>query len=240
MPYHDQRVLDVACKFLASCDPTDHIIQIGDLLDAPEPSRWNKGAAGEYADTLQDSINTCRKVLAQISEAFPGTSKLIKMGNHDERVETYVRRYAPALSSLDALRFESLLGLEAAGWTLARRPVTIAPGWMAAHGHESSMSRYAGGTAIGLARRFGASVVCGHTHSAGLIAHSAGVNGKVRTVYGLEVGNMMRMDQAQYLKYGGADWQQAFGILHQDGQTVIPELVHVKGGRFYAEGRWWK
>jgi hypothetical protein len=43
---------------------------VGDELDAPEPSRWNKGMAGEYAETLQDSIDLTHDIMARYRKAL--------------------------------------------------------------------------------------------------------------------------------------------------------------------------
>jgi hypothetical protein len=53
-------------------------------------------------------------------------------------------------------------------------------------------------------------VCIGHTHRAGIVPHTEAYGGKVtRTVYGMEVGCLMDMGKAGYLKSGGANWQLA-------------------------------
>jgi hypothetical protein len=212
------------------------LAHVGDHLDAPEPSRWNKGMAGEYAGTLADSIAEASAMLRRFREVHDGEFHL-KMGNHDERVETYVQRYAPALASLPGLRMETLLDTEDIGVTLHRNLFDIAPGWVIAHGHEAGLNRTAGGTAMGLARKVGKSVVCGHTHRAGIQHETRGYLGKVSTLFGMEVGHAMDMRKADYLKYGGANWAQAFGILRIQDRTVIPSVHYVQGRRFNVEGQ---
>lgn len=235
-PDHDPKYLTSLLAFIADFQP-DALVNVGDLLDSPEPARWSKGYAEEYAPTLQKSADMARDILRKFTAAAPNATRDIRLGNHDERVETYVSRYAPALGSLSALRFENLVGLGDSGWRLHRRIFAVAPGWVCAHGHEGSLRPTAGGTAIGLARKLGYSVVCGHTHRAGLVPESFGFNGQLKTLVGMEVGHGMDIRKASYLKTGAGNWQQSFGILRIEGQKVFPELVLVQpGGRFIVEG----
>lgn len=234
VPYHDAKYVEALQRFVGDFQP-DVLAHVGDHLDAPEPSRWNKGMAGEYAPTLANSIAEASAMLGFFREVHDGPFHL-KLGNHDERVETYVQRYAPALASLPGLKIETLLGTDALDIDVHRSVHEIAPGWLLAHGHEAGLNRTAGGTAMGLARKVGKSVVCGHTHRAGIQHETRGYLGKVSTLFGMEVGHAMDMRKADYLKYGGANWAQAFGILRVFNRTVIPSVHYVQGRRFVVDG----
>lgn len=236
VPYQDQKFLNALVKFTRDYQP-DVLAHVGDHLDAPEPSRWNKGMAGEYAPTLQKSIDASIGILRDFRDAAPNAPFHFKMGNHDERVETYVSRYAPALGSLEALRFENLLDFAAMDIQIHRTLFDLAPGWLLAHLHETGLNRTAGGSAMGLARKTGKSVVGGHTHKAGIQSDAFGYGGKVKQIFGMEVGHAMDISKAGYLKYGGAAWTQAFGILHTDGRNTFPQLVVVQGRKFKVDGR---
>lgn len=232
---HDKALTGLFAKFIGEYQP-DHLVQVGDLLDCKAPARWSKATADEFEHTLQGEIDACNKWLWEIRDVYAGTFD-VKSGNHDERIEMYIRKNAPAFASLDALRIENLLDLDNLNVRWHRNFIEIAPGWLVAHGHEGSLSRYAGGTAIGLARKLGKSVVCGHTHRAGIISESTGYSGKVRTLTGMEVGHAMNIRKAAYLPSGAANWQQALGILYIDGTRVTPSLIPVHGGRFTVEGQ---
>lgn len=236
VPYQDKKLVEALQYFVKDYQP-DQLAHVGDHLDAPEPSRWNKGMAGEYATTLQKSVDESVKILADFKHALGDKPFHFKMGNHDERVETYVSRYAPALTSLADLKMENLLKLDHLGIQCHRHVYDIAPGWVLAHGHEGSLNRVAGSTAMSLARKMGKSVVCGHTHRAGIQHETTGYNGRTQSIYGMEVGHAMSLKDAGYLKYGGANWHQAFGILRTNGRHTTPELVMIQGRSFTVDGK---
>ena len=230
IPYHDPVALKKVISFIKWYRPNE-LWCVGDELDAPEPSRWNKGMAGEYAPTLQDSIDQTYNIMADFRDAL-GRNKpfIIQRSNHTDRIQTYIRKYAPAFGSLESLKIEELLGYSSLGIQYLHRFKELLPGWVMAHGDEGRSVQVPGSTAMSLAKKLGKSVVCGHTHKLGLQHETTGLYGKNRTVYGLEVGHLMDMRQASYLPSGIANWQQGIGILVEKDRKVTPYAVPLVDG----------
>ena len=230
IPYHDPVALKKVISFIKWYRPNE-LWCVGDELDAPEPSRWNKGMAGEYAPTLQDSIDQTYNIMADFRDAL-GRNKpfIIQRSNHTDRIQTYIRKYAPAFGSLESLKIEELLGYSSLGIQYLHRFKELLPGWVMAHGDEGRSVQVPGSTAMSLAKKLGKSVVCGHTHKLGLQHETTGLYGKNRTVYGLEVGHLMDMRQASYLTSGIANWQQGIGILVEKNRKVTPYTVPLVDG----------
>lgn len=225
VPDHDRRLVDKFTAWVAD-QGFDGMAIVGDELDSPEPSRWNRGYAGEYAGTLQKSINECHRVLAGFREAMGDKPIHLMRSNHQERIQKYVAKYAPALSSLESLDYQRLLGLDDIGVTFHRQPYEFTKGWHLAHGDEGGSTQTAGGTALSLARKWGTSVCAGHTHKAGIQHQHISVNGKItRYQFGMEVGHFMDMRKAGYLKAGSANWSQAFAII-EDGRPSLRYIVN--------------
>jgi len=220
----------LANEVIPAVDP-HRLVHVGDLLDCKAPARWSRATADEFASTLQVEVDRARAWLQAIRREYDGPFQ-IKEGNHDLRIDTYLRTQAPALASLRALRIEELLGLRELDISYERNPFKVAPGWVVAHGHEGPLSKLAGQTALGLARRFGASVVCGHTHRLGLAHETAGYNGSQNPLWGMEVGHAMDVRKADYLAGGAANWQQGFGLLERLGTRVWPRLYPVVRGEW--------
>lgn len=231
VPYEDPRYVKAVANYISAVRP-DEVGQIGDLIDLPGPSRWSKGAAAEYAGDLKQHIDATRKILDAIKFDW------VKTGNHDERLETYIQRYAPAMASWDVFSMEAMFETQARGIRLEREPFDVAPGWMAAHGHEGPLKAAAGHTAYHLGKEiFDCSVVCGHTHRAGILSKTVGLGKRQRVITGLEVGHGMAVQYATYIKHKRPNWQQAFGVLWVDGKRVTPQLVSVDGGKFILDGK---
>ena len=230
IPYHDKRSVQAAIDFVRYYKP-DELWCVGDELDAPEPSRWNKGMAGEYADTLQEGIDKTNEIMAAFRAALGKSKKFyIQRSNHTDRIDTYMRKYAPAFSSLKSLEIETLLGYDKLGVTYLHRMHELLPGWVMAHGDEGALNRAPGATALNLAKSLGKSVVCGHTHRVGLQHETRGFYGNTQTLFGLEVGHMMDIKQAHYLTSGNANWQQGIGILVESKGKVTPHAVSIING----------
>jgi hypothetical protein len=226
VPDHDQKAVDLLCNFIELYKP-DGLLCVGDEADSPEPSRWNKGLAGEYAGTLQAGLDETHAVLAQFREALGDKPFHLMRSNHTDRIATYTKRFAPALLSLRDLEYTKLVGLDELDITWHTKPFAFEKGWLLAHGDEGSLIRTAGGTAMGLAKRWGSSVVCGHTHRLGLQHDHQSVNGKVtKRLYGFETGMLMDQRKATYLKAGSGNWQQGFGVIVDGVPFPVPINDH--------------
>jgi len=68
--------------------------------DSPEPSRWNKGLAGEFEGTLQKGLDETTKIMVGFKEALGDKPFHTMRSNHGDRIQNYVTRFAPALASL--------------------------------------------------------------------------------------------------------------------------------------------
>lgn len=239
IPFHDQLMLDKLIRVAADVQP-DHILQIGDGIDFPQVSRWSVGTAGAYAPTLQQHINEYReRFLKPMSEAAPNAKKTWLSGNHDERLHDFVRKYAPALAALDALKFENIFSLDELGWKYEYGPLNVGTNVLAIHGHEAP------GYAATLSAwdrkfrdRYGSdkSFVFGHTHQPGIITRAYGYKGKVKPRFTMNVGSIMDPVQATYVKDGSVSWTMSFALLRDDGKRVYPELITATDRGFYLNG----
>lgn len=235
VPYHDQRKVDTLSKFIKAIKPQS-VASVGDEMDFQTISRWAQGTPLEYERTIsRDRDNTVR-VLEQLQVEH------VIRSNHTDRLFNTVMMRAPGLLSLPELELENFLRFPDLGITYHKKPYELAPGWLLMHGDEGSISQNGGQTALNLAKKTGMSVVCGHTHRMGLMHHSEAYYGRdTRTIWGMEVGNLMDTRKASYLKGGINNWKQGFGILWVDGKNVTPQIIPFnKDGSFSVMGKVWK
>ncbi|KRD08619.1 hypothetical protein ASE48_08640 [Mycobacterium sp. Root265] len=242
LPFDDRNALRSVVKFIGDTQP-DEVVHIGDLMDFPSPSRWTKGTKEEFQQRIKpDSEQAKTRLLAPLRAVYSGPIK-VHLGNHDERPVDYLAQYAPALVEFaDQFKLKALLDFDGFGIETLPEFHKIAPGWISTHGHRGGirLTQKAGDTALNAAERFTKSVVMGHTHRLGLKGKTSGYGGNGSTLWGMEVGNLMNMKLAQYLKGGTANWQQGFGLLTVEGSHVKPELVPINAGRFSVDGEVWE
>lgn len=251
-PYHDRRAIDALTKWISASKP-DGILCVGDEADCPEPSRWVAGQAAEYAGTIEAGLTTTYDVLQQLTDALgKGKPFHLMRSNHTDRISNYLHRRAPALALTGWNDYRRIMGLDGHTPLLAGRtkalpitwhdePYEFARGWHLAHGDEGPMNRTAGGTALGLARRWGShGVVCGHTHRLGWQHDHKTLAGRItHPTTGVEVGHLMDMRKAGYLRAGSANWQAGFAIADIIRRRATVTTVPIERGRFVIDGQAW-
>ena len=237
IPLQDMRAVNNVAAFIKATKP-DTVVSVGDEMDMQTISRWAKGTPLEYERSISHDRDETVRILELLKV------KHVIRSNHTDRLFNTVMMRTPGLLGLPELELPAFLRFDQLGITYHRKPYELAPGWLLAHGDEGSMSQTSGQTALGLAKQWGKSVVCGHTHRAGLSHHTQSVytssGMKNTTVWGLEVGNLMDQKKASYLKAGSANWHHAFGYLDVDGRNVTPHLVPIRtDGTFTVDGKTW-
>lgn len=237
LPYGDKRAISNVLGFIEDYQP-EEVASVGDEVDFPQISRWNRGMEGEYRGDLQEHVNA-GVAFFEALRAIHGGPIHVSRSNHCDRPLAYIRKHAPGLLGLKALTVPALLEFSRLEVTYHERPYELAPRWLLMHGDEGSLIKTPGGTAMGLARRTGMSVIAGHTHRQGAQHDHDVYDGKVRReLWGVEVGNLMDRRRAGYLKAGIDNWQSGFAILYIDGRTVTHSLIQVRtDGSFIVEGR---
>lgn len=230
--------MQAVIRFIGDYQP-DEVIHIGDVVDFPQPSRWNKDTKGEFEGSVfKDAEYAIRKLIQPLRDVYAGDIGFLE-GNHDLRPREYLARHAPALAESHAFDMDMLLEYD--NYEIRKLPTfyNFAPGWLATHGHLGGirLTQNAGATALGAAKKLGASIVMGHTHRLGIASYSTGYGNTVNQTYtGMEVGNLMDMKQAGYLKGAAGNWQQGFGIINVDGKHVQATPVQISGKKFVVDG----
>ncbi|MEU4726487.1 metallophosphoesterase [Nonomuraea dietziae] len=240
MPYEDKRALRNVINFIGDYQP-DRVVQIGDLMDYPTPSRWTRGTKGEYEQLVIKHSDYGKLNFFEPLRKIYGGPVDVTEGNHDERPRVYLESQAPALAEFsNTFHFSKLLDFDGFGVNLIKPFTKVGPDTVLIHGHEiKGMSQIAGTTAYNHAAKAGANVVMGHTHRLGIRRHTSQyIGGKAIRRWGFEVGNLMDVRKAGYLGAGGvANWQQGFGLLYVGKYDVSPVAVDVfTDGSFVVEG----
>lgn len=220
VPYHNRRIWRSFLEFIITLEP-DRIVGVGDHLDCPAPSRWNRGTAAEYAGSLQKEIDVMKGMFGELRAIYDGPLYLHE-GNHERRINTYSKTKAPAFADLECLSVSNLLAYSSYGILELPAVAHLCPGWVSTHdlgGLSRSVSKIAGCTSLGYARRLGRNVVAGHTHRLGHVQETS--HGMV--LHGVETGHMM--GGADYTSY--PNWQSGWVVLEYNNNLSKVTLVNV-------------
>ncbi len=215
-PLHDRHLTKKLAWFVKEFQP-DVLAHVGDLTDSTQLGRWARGLRSQYDGGLEGGLQMTRDWLAEIRAGYDGPFH-ISRANHDDRLELAIERYMPELSGLTiggrVISIENALDFDGFGIDYHHTYHEIAPGWVLTHGDWGSLSSIPGNTALLAARELGMSVVCGHTHRAGLVAGPLQSDIATINVMGMEVGHAMDRKLATYLRGGRNNWHNAFGLLY--------------------------
>jgi predicted phosphodiesterase len=162
IPFHDAAALETALQEIEDTRPVG-IVLLGDVADFHAISRWendprNRDFEGERQAVVQ--------FLKHLRERFPTQRIIYKLGNHEERLERYMRTKAPELLGMECLQFRELIEADSVGVEVVGDQRRIALGRLTLiHGHEY---RFAISNPVGPARglflKSNTTAMCGHFH----------------------------------------------------------------------------
>ncbi len=250
-PFHDVGLHDSFCQWLTVNQPHKGVV-LGDLIDLPDISRHpdDPDNVASTNECLQAGYDILRDYVA----ASPNTEWEFLMGNHDQRIKTYILKNANRLYNLSRVRtekqteadyvfaLEHLMRLDELGvrmvttnGTYEDAQVTLSPHLAVRHGWLVRTG--SGSTALKTLEKTGYSIVVGHVHRQSLIYHTThDIDRKTTTLVGAEAGCMCRMD-GQMDEQGRRfpsyqvlpDWQQGFCVarLFPDGKHHLSLATYV-------------
>lgn len=243
IPLEDGRFVDKLLAVAEYVQP-DVLAFAGDLTDSTEVGQWVKGKPGEYTGKLQSAFDRTENIVRSFREAVGGECEMLLVdSNHDKRMRDYVSNYAPGLSGLRGVDFETSIGLDVHRVSLVQGPYWIGASTVLVHGHERTGSSVPGKWGLDRVSDYDANVVYGHTHTPGLFTTAVGTGHTLRTRWAMNVGHGMDRSKADYLTDGYSTWNQAFGLVHHDliqgvdyAELVVAENMN---GRFVFDGKMW-
>jgi len=218
VPFEDVRATRNLAAFIKAFK-TDEVITIGDEIDFNTISKWSRGLSEEHEPTIGRDRDRCVELLWELTRHVPEANMV--RSNHTDRLFNSIASRLPALLGAPELRYENFMKLDELGINFHVKPYAIeGTNWIAIHGDEQGTTPNAGASALRAARLHGKSVV------------QMG-----RTLWGMEVGNLMRFSATKYTK-GTANWTQGFGIVRVEGSKVSPQIVPIeKDGSFIVDGK---
>lgn len=203
IPYHDEASLNLIEKVLKDYR-VDSVIQLGDFIDAYPISKYSKDPSRATGTEFQRELDVAETVVQRLVEIAPLT---IIHGNHEERLNKYLKEKAPGLYGLKNLTIKKLLKVNE--YNIDYIDSKYLGNLFVFHGDLWSRSgaRHSGQTAMQNVDRSGLNVMLGHIHRMG----SYFVTKKGYELQGWEMGCLCKTD----VEYCHApNWQRAFGFVH--------------------------
>jgi hypothetical protein len=225
----------VNLKKLVNTFKFDLVLNVGDELDLNTISKYSQGKAESFQQTLNADRDLCKDILYDLK------TDVVSRSNHGDRLFSAVSQI-PGLMALPELQYEKFMGYEDLGIYFAKKPHEI-PGtdFVLCHGDEGNLSRVGGSSALNIAKRWGRSVIAGHSHRMGYTCHSEAFNGRLqRVLVGIEVGHTCNISKMRYLAKGGyyANWQAGAVIMTIKRGNPSFEMIRFNtDGSFAALGK---
>lgn len=231
-PHHSVDAWELMLDVARDLRP-DTIIHIGDLIDCMAVSFHSKDPARALG--LKEEIDVACELRQQLDD-LGAKRKVFCLGNHEFRLERYLKDKAPELFGM--LDIAKLLRLEENGWEVIPYRHHERVGKVAAT-HEAGFSgRYAAFRTLEL---YQSSVITGHTHRLQYVVEGdAEGQPRLSAAFGW-LGDVEHVEYAHQAK-AKKDWSLGFGVGHTDTQTghtwFVP--VPILDGRCVVSGKLYK
>ena len=134
VPYHSVEAITIAMAWAKQNSYTDFILFDGDIGDHYLLSRFEKDPRNR---SFKNELDDTDKLFNSFEKAFPKSQIILKWGNHDNRLEKYLRQKAPELLDMEDFIKDEYLKIRTRGYITVPHDVPIQIGKLnILHGHE--------------------------------------------------------------------------------------------------------
>jgi hypothetical protein len=227
-PYHDIQAVNSMIDYTIGHKKINFIFINGDGLDCYQGSKFNRDPRNR---SISDEIWGWIEFLTVLKDTFPGVQIYWKLGNHEERLENYLRVKAPELMDFTEFKLGEILkirGLQ--GIEVIEKQLVYIGRLPFLHGHELP-----GGAASpvsparGLALKTLSSSVVSHHHKTSAQTE-VDVNGKLMSWYSLACLCDLHPEYALINK-----WNSGFGTIETAGLDFEFHNMKIYQGKVYSD-----
>ena len=229
VPYHDKDAFNLMLKAGKEFKP-QHVIIMGDFADFYGVSSHSKDP--NRALKLKEEIESTKEALDQVI-ALGAKNNVFVAGNHEDRLERYLRDRAPELFNF--ISIPKILELKEKGFKYVPYKRAYKLGKLNVTHDTGVAGRYAHYKALDT---FQHNIVIGHTHRIGY-AVEGNANGErhLCAQFGW-LGDVEEIDYMHQVK-ARKEWSLGFGIGYLDPKTGVVYLIPVPivNGTCLIEGK---
>ena len=226
-PYHDVRAVNAMIDHAVN-RKINFILINGDGLDCYQGSKFNKDPRNR---SISDEIWGWIEFLNVLKETFPGATIYWKLGNHEERLENYLRVKAPELLDFTEFKLGEILKIRGMqGVEVIERQIVYTGRLPWLHGHELP-----GGAASpvsparGLALKTLTSSVVSHHHKSSAQTETD-LNGKLMSWYSLGCLCDLHPEYALVNQ-----WNSGFAHIQTEGLEFNFNNMKIYNGKVYND-----
>ena len=249
-PFHDVKAIDVAMQITAMVQEehqVDKVLLLGDMMDLPAQGKYDQELS--FAHTINPTLQAGHNFFSTIRALAPHSEIVYLEGNHDCRMERYVRNNAPTVAGMrqvnspfpvnslpHLMRFDEIGINYVSGYPASSYAVN--PRLIAVHGNKANSN---GSTALQyLNKNPMVSVLYGHSHRFEMMYRTHNTPEGPKDNVAFSPGCLCRVDGAVPSYNGGINihekpvtyyenWQQGMGVLwyREDGYfSIDPIRIH--------------
>ena len=227
-PYHDMQAINAMLDYTVKNKKINFIFINGDGLDCYQGSKFNKDPRNR---SISNEIWGWIEFLNTLKEVFPNVMIYWKLGNHEARLENYLRVKAPELLDFSEFKLGEIIkirGLQ--GVEVIDKQIVYIGRLPFLHGHELP-----GGAASpvnparGLMLKTLSSAVVSHHHKTSAQTETD-VNGKLMSWYSLGCLSELHPEYALINK-----WNHGWGYIQTEGQEFEFQNMKCYQGKAYTD-----
>jgi len=226
-PYQDQRALREVELFFQEIQP-GLLIKAGDINDFYLLSKFDKHPSRKAS--MQSDLNSTKRMNIRQREILPNSRQILILGNHEDRLRRTLWSRASEFESLDALKLESLYGLEDNGIEVVEyeEGLLINGVFMVIHG--DLVRAHSGYTAKGMFDKHGGCGIHGHTHRLGSYYKRDRFG-----IWGWWENGCLCSLEPDWIQ--NPNWQQGFSLVHFKQDRFWVEQMQIINKKFMYAGR---
>lgn len=201
-PMHDKKAWACMLKVAADFKP-DEVVYLGDFWDCYCVSDYTKNPTTNFK-MLEEELVDGRNLLKEVERATKAKSFVFLQGNHEERIDRYIAVYAAKLAG--CLETRKILQVpDSYKWfPYGMKNIYRMGKLLATHG--SLCGQY---PAAAMARKYGCSVIFGHTHK---VQELQLRNASGEIFRGINIGWLGDIETAAEYVKNVTDWCHGFAV----------------------------
>lgn len=225
-PYTDLQALNAMMDYVIGHNNINFIFINGDGIDCYQGSKFIRDPRKR---SLDSEIWGWVEFLNVLQHTFPGVKIFWKLGNHEERIENYLKVKAPELLDMDEFKLGNIIKIRGVeGVDVIEKQIVYMGRLPFVHGHEfSNKASNPVNAARGLFLKTLSSSATSHHHQSSYHSETD-INGKLMSWWSMGCLCLLHPEYALLNK-----WNHGFATIEIDGLDFLLDNMKIYKGNVY-------